>query len=169
MRSHSVVLRILVSVLPEPLSECVATTLFFMATIQIITAMTIDGFFPEADNGLMQWVKTNAQGVPYWRERSLFILPAHYPLLNLLAEKQTSSDSDIYIAEIFDKQTAEFLQGLSRYHLIDEMVIYTLPIISGSGIPVFENLTGSRWKLHKAKTFSNGISRIVYRNSRILQ
>ncbi len=140
-----------------------------MATIRIIAVTTIDGFLPETDNELMQWVKTNAQGFPYWRERSLFILPAHYPLLNLLAEQQTSPTSDIYLAEISDKKSSEFLQGLSRYQLIDEMVIYTLPIIGGSGIPVFDTLTESRWKLHKSKTFSNGISRIVYRNSRILQ
>ncbi len=140
-----------------------------MATIRIIAVTTIDGFLPETDNELMQWVKTNAQGFPYWRERCLYILPARYPLLDLLNDKRTTSNSDIYIAEIFDKPTAELLSGLSRYRLIDEMVIYTLPIIAGSGTPVFDNLNGSRWKLHKSKTFSNGISRIIYHNSRILQ
>ena len=57
----------------------------------------------------------------------------------------------------------------SRYNLIDEMVVYILPTIAGKGTPVFDDLTPSRWNIHKTTSFSNGITRIIYRNSCILQ
>ena len=141
-----------------------------MAKIQIIAAMTMDGFLPKADENLMQWVMNDAKGFPYWHERSIYRLVPNYPLLDLLAERDSDKNrSDIYIAEISDKDSIELLRGLSRYNLIDEMVIYILPIIAGKGTPMFNDLTPSRWSVHKTTLFSNGITRIIYRNSCILQ
>ena len=141
-----------------------------MAKIQIIAAMTMDGFLPKADENLMQWVMNDAKGFPYWHERSIYRLVPNYPLLDLLAERDSDKNrSDIYIAEISDTQSIEFMRGLSRYNLIDEMVVYTLPLILGKGTPVFDDLTPSRWSVHKTTSFSNGITRIIYRNSCILQ
>ena len=141
-----------------------------MAKIQIITAVTMDGFLPTADENLMQWVMNDAKGFPYWHEHSIYRLMPHYPLLDLLAEKHSDNNkSDTYIAEISDKDGIEFLRGLSRYNLIDEMVVYVLPIIAGKGTPVFDDLSPSRWNMYKTTSFSNGITRIIYRNSCILQ
>ena len=141
-----------------------------MAKIQIITAMTLDGFLPKADENLMRWVMNDAKGFPYWHEHSIYRLMPHYPLLDLLAERHSDKNkSDIYIAEISDTQSIELLRGLSRYNLIDEMVVYLLPIVLGKGTPVFDDLTPSRWDVHKTTTFHNGIVRIIYRNSCILQ
>ena len=138
----------------EPLFRCVTTTLLFrievtnMAKIQFITAMTMDGFLPKADESLMP----------------------NYPLLDLLAERDSDKNrSDIYIAEISDTQSIELMRGLSRYNLIDEMVVYILPVIAGKGTLVFDDLTPSRWNMYKTTSFSNGITRIIYRNSCILQ
>ena len=106
-----------------------------MAKIQIIAAMTMDGFLPKADESLMQWVMNDAKGFPYWHEQSVYRLMPHYPLLDLLAEKHSDKNqSDTYIAEISDK-----------------------------------DLTPSRWNMYKTTSFSNGITRIIYRNSCILQ
>ena len=141
-----------------------------MAKIQIIAAMTMDGFLPKADESLMQWVMNDAKVFPYWHEHSIYRLMPHYPLLDLLAEKHSDNNqSDTYIAEISDKDSIELLRGLSRYNLIDEMVVYILPIIAGKGTPVFDDLSPSRWSVHKTTSFSNGITRIIYRNSCILQ
>ena len=141
-----------------------------MAKIQIITAVTMDGFLPTADENLMQWVMNDAKGFPYWHEHSIYRLMPHYPLLDLLAERHSDNNqSDTYIAEISDKDSIELLRGLSRYNLIDEMVVYILPVIAGKGTPVFDDLTPSRWSVHKTTSFSNGITRIIYRNSCILQ
>lgn len=138
--------------------------LLYMPRVQIITAMTIDGFLPEADNQFMQWVKTNTKGFPYWHERSVYRLMPHYPLLDLLAEQHSDKNkSETYIAEISDQGSIELMQGLSRYRLIDELVIYILPVVVGQGTSIFNNLTPSYWKVHQSVTFPNGICRIVYR------
>jgi len=141
-----------------------------MAKIQIILAMTMDGFLPTAGESLAQWVTNDARGFPYWHERGIYRLMPHSPLLDLLAEKDSDKNkSDIYIAEISDAPSIELMRGLSRYSLIDEMVIYILPIIVGKGIRVFDDLTPVRWNVHGTITFPNGITRIIYRNSCILQ
>lgn len=112
----------------------------------------------------------DAKGFPYWHEHSIYRLMPHYPLLDLLAEKHSDNNqSDTYIAEISDKDSIELLRGLSRYNLIDEMVVYILPVIAGKGTLVFDDLTPSRWNMYKTTTFPNGITRIIYRNSCILQ
>ncbi len=130
----------------------------------------MDGFLPTAGESLVQWVKSNAKGFPYWHERSIYRLMPHYPLLDLLAEKNSDKNkSDIYIAEISDAPSIELMRGLSRYSLIDEMVLYILPIVAGKGTPIFDNLNPGRWSVHKTTTFPNGITRIIYRNSCILQ
>lgn len=36
-----------------------------MAKVQIITAMTLDGFLPGEDEELFKWVKTDKQGFPF--------------------------------------------------------------------------------------------------------
>ena len=134
-----------------------------MAKIQIITAVTMDGFLPKADENLMQWVLNDSKGFPYWHECSIYRLVPNYPLLDLLAERDSDKNrSDIYIAEISDTQSIELMRGLSRYNLIDEMVIYILPIIAGKGTPMFDDLSPSRWSVHKTTSF-------IYRNSCILQ
>ena len=118
----------------------------------------------------MQWVMNDAKGFPYWHEHSIYRIMPHYPLLDLLAERHSDNNqSDTYIAEISDKDSIELLRGLSRYNLIDEMVVYILPVIAGKGTLVFDDLTPSRWNMYKTTSFSNGITRIIYRNSCILQ
>ena len=134
-----------------------------MARIQIVTAMTIDGFLPETDSQFMQWVKTDSKGFSYWHEQSVYRLPPHYPLLDLLAEQHSNNNkNDVYIAEISDQESIEFVLGLSRYRLIDELVIYILPVVVGKGTPIFNGLTPSCWKVHQSVTFPNGICRIIY-------
>ena len=130
----------------------------------------MDGFLPKADENLMQWVMNDTKGFSYWREHSIYRLMPNYPLLDLLAERHSDKNkSDIYIAEISDTQSIELMRGLSCYNLIDEMVVYILPIIAGKGTSVFDDLTPSRWSVHKTTSFSNGITRIIYSNSCILQ
>ena len=130
----------------------------------------MDGFLPKADENLMRWVLNDSKGFPYWHEHSIYRLMPNYPLLDLLAERDSDKNrSDIYIAEISDTQSIELMRGLSRYNLFDEMVVYLLPFVLVIGTHVFDVLTPSRWNLHKTTTFPNGITRIIYRNSCILQ
>lgn len=136
-----------------------------MATIQVITAVTLDGYLPDRDEKLLQWVRTDRQGFPFWHERSTFALFPGYPMLDLICEKDEKDGSFIYTAEISGRENIGLLHGLTIYHLIDEVVIYILPLTYGKGFACLQQLPVSRWKLHRSKTLKNGITRIIYRKS----
>ena len=77
-----------------------------------------------------------------------------YPLVDLICDKEQSAPSDIYLAEIYDDSSAELLRGLSLYHLIDEMVIFLLPVISSETVPVSKHISTDKWELVRTKTFT---------------
>ena len=63
-----------------------------MARIQVVTAITLDGFLPETAEVLVSWIRNDRRGFPHWRERcSAFILP--HSILDLLCEKDSKDDS----------------------------------------------------------------------------
>ena len=64
-------------------------------------AMTLDGFLPDENEPLMQWVKMNKRGFSYWRERSSFDLPVGYPMIDLICKKE-NKDNVSYLG-IFSK------------------------------------------------------------------
>lgn len=136
-----------------------------MATIQIIMVVTLDGFLPDKDEELLQWVRTDRQGFSFWHERSTFTLFPGYPMLDLICEKDEKDSSFIYTAEIFDRESLGLLHGLTIYHLIDEIIIYILPLTAGNGTDCLQQLPVGRWKLHRATIFKNGITRIIYHKS----
>lgn len=133
-----------------------------MAKVQIITAVTLDGFLPKAEEKLMQWVKNTPKGFPYWHERSSFLIPPDYPFLDLVCDKDRTGTSCIYLAEISAPLHVELLKNLSRYHVVDELIVYLLPITAGTGISVLNSLTPDYWHLHKSVVYTNGICRVVY-------
>ena len=52
--------------------------------------------------------------------------------------------------------------GLFRYNLVDEAVLYLLPLSYGDGIPLTGEFRSARWELLDCKAFSNGICRMIY-------
>lgn len=135
-----------------------------MATVRIITAITLDGYLPKGDTMLMLWVTADAKGFPYWHNRSTFQLYNDYPILDLICGKCNSDKTCIYTAEISQIEHLELLTKLSRYHTIDELIIYILPEIYGSGNRVFPENISSEWVLHKSNHYKNGICRNIYRH-----
>ena len=131
-----------------------------MARIQIITAVTLDGYLPDPNEELLQWVKTDSQGFPFWHERSTFTLFPGYPMLDLICEKDEKPDSFTFTSEISDPKSLDLLHGLSIYHLIDEIIIYILPLTTGNGTDCLHRLPVNRWKLYRTVAFKNGIVRL---------
>ena len=95
-----------------------------MAKLQAVIAMTLDGAVPPEGEPLLEWVKSDRNGFPYWRERCSRRLFPGYPLIDLICEKDTSGPSTVFLAEICDEESVELLRGLSLYRLIDELVIF---------------------------------------------
>ena len=135
-----------------------------MAKIQILLALTLDGFLPRSHETLMRWVEENPRhGFPFWQARASFDIYPHYGLIDLLDVANKHDKECIYLAEIRDKDSVEYANGLLRYNLVDEIVLYLLPLSYGKGISLAEGFQPGRWKLHACKSFSNGICRLKYR------
>lgn len=45
-----------------------------------------------------------------------------------MVAKQQDDNSCVYLTEISNTDSAEFLRGLSYYHLVDEIVLYLIPV-----------------------------------------
>lgn len=132
-----------------------------MPRIQAVTAMTLNGFLPDAADMSMRWVMNHRKGFARWRERcDARILP--HSILDLLCEKDSKDNTFTYLAEISDSESLELLRGLFHYNLVNELVIYLLPISSGRGTSIQNILPALQWRLHKATAFSNGICRLIY-------
>ena len=56
-----------------------------MAKIQVIMALTLDGFLPHENETLMRWVRENRRyGFPHWSQDATFRIYPHYGLMDLL-------------------------------------------------------------------------------------
>ena len=94
--------------------------------------MTLDGFLPEPDNVLTQWVMNHRKGFVHWREHcNAWILP--HSILDLLCEKDHKNASFTYLAEVHDAESLELLRGLFHYNLVDEFIAYLFPLFYGKG------------------------------------
>lgn len=134
-----------------------------MAKVQVVMAATLDGFLPENNEDLMQWVKTDKRGFPHWRAKAAYPLFPDYPLLDLICNKNRVDESFTYYAEVTGKDSAELLRGLFLYHAVDEIVLYLIPITTNKGIHIMGQLSPCRWSLHKVWQYRNGICCMVYR------
>ena len=67
-----------------------------------------------------------------------------------------------YLAEA-TPDTADYINGLLRMHAVDEIILYTVPFISGSGRHFFKSaLPEQHWTLSSLKSYPNGECRIIY-------
>ena len=56
-------------------------------------------------------------------------------LMDLLNVKEKHDKDCIYLAGVGDGGSAEYADGLFRYNLVDETVLFLLPLSYGGGIP----------------------------------
>lgn len=136
--------------------------------MQVVMAITLDGFLPKENEELMKWLRTGKDGFSYWRKEAAFTLLPHYPLLDLMHAKRKYDDSYVHLAEINDADSAHFLHGLFLYNMVDEIVLYQLPISYGNGFSLTDSFRSCRWNLHKVKAYPNNICRIIYRRIPLL-
>ena len=93
-----------------------------MAKIQIITALTLDGYLPAEGGKWMEWFRHDREGLPLWLDRCMFTLFPGYPLIDLMCELKSMGDGCTYAAEVTDAGQVELLRGLFLYRMVDELV-----------------------------------------------
>lgn len=99
-----------------------------MAKVQIIMPVTLDGFLPDKNEELMEWLSTDRNGFPYWEERATFNMYPHYGMLDLMDAKERRDNNCTFFMKVQDEKSAEYAGGVFLFRLADELVIYLLPI-----------------------------------------
>ena len=93
-------------------------------------ALTLDGFLPHEDEMLMLWVSENKRyGFPRLQRQATFHIYPHYGLMDLLNVQEKHDKDCIYLAGVGDGGSAEYADGLFRYNLVDETVLFLLPLL----------------------------------------
>ena len=134
-----------------------------MAKVQIIMPVTLDGFLPDKNEELMEWLRTDRNGFPYWEERATFNMYPHYGMLDLMDAKERHEKDCTFFMKVEDEKSAEYVDGVFLFRLADELVIYLLPISYKSGKNITGKIQFGQWTLRESKTFRNNVCRLVYR------
>ena len=80
------------------------------------------------------------KGFPYWKEKASFQINELYGIIDLSDMIRRFNADCICQTIIHDKNSADYADGLFRYNLVDEMVLYTLPISYGKGFSLMDSI-----------------------------
>ena len=84
-------------------------------------------------------------------------------LFHLLSNRTEQTDDSLnYLIEATEK-TAGIINGMMRMRLVDEIILYLLPVIAGNGSRLFQgSLPESEWTCTESKRWKDNIIRITY-------
>ena len=160
-----------VKALPEPsLEGSVNCTLLFypcltetiMGKVQILAVLTMDGCLSsELYDKAHQDLCLDRCGLDEIRKKAFYRVTPDYSI-SMLHEWRKDCTNIRYLAEA-TPDTADYINGLLRMHAVDEIILYTVPFISGSGRHFFKSaLPEQHWTLSSLKSYPNGVCRIIY-------
>jgi hypothetical protein len=134
-----------------------------MAKVQVLAVLSLDGCLSEK-TGDASWVlRPEGYGIDKLFDAADYELTPLYPTSRLAENK---SESLFLIEATHD--TTDYINGLMRLQLIDEVILYMVPFIAGTGRHLFKaNLPASHWSLIEKKEYNGGILRTVYRKKYI--
>ena len=133
-----------------------------MGKVQILAVLTIDGCLSsELYDKAHQDLCLDRCGLDEIRKKALYRVTPDYSI-SMLHEWRKDCTNIRYLAEA-TLDTADYINGLLRMHAVDEIILYTVPFISGSGRHFFKSaLPEQHWTLSSLKSFPNGVCRIIY-------
>lgn len=80
-----------------------------MAKVQIIMPVTLDGFLPDKNEILMEWLRTDRNGFHYWEERATFNMYPHYGMLDLMDAKERRDNNCTFFMKVQDEKSVDML------------------------------------------------------------
>lgn len=69
--------------------------------------ITLDGFLPEKNEELMEWLRTDKSGFFYWEERAVFNMFPNYKMIVLMDEKDRHENSCTYFMIVNNEINSE--------------------------------------------------------------
>lgn len=137
-----------------------------MVKVQIASVITLDGYLPERNDSRLSWVENNRNGFPKYRASADNILSGEVSFLTLINQKRDVKTDCVYLAELLTESQLPLIKGLLAYGLVDEIILYAFPVTAGKGVQTnLPYLSESEWALMGSRTFSCGISRLIYRKT----
>lgn len=105
-----------------------------MAKIQLLAVLSIDGCLMKL-HSRKRLVRTEDHGIDKIRNNALYKLPPDYSV-SKLQEWREKKDGFCHLLEV-TSVNAEYANGLLRMNVIDEIILYIVPVICGSGTHFF--------------------------------
>ena len=172
MPTHSVHSPIPVKGIPEPPLVIAWIARYFfalaqrketiMGKVQILAVLTMDGCqSSELCCKAYKELRLEDCGINEIRKKAFYRVTPDYSI-SMLHEWRKDCTNIRYLAEA-TPDTADYINGLLRMHAVDEIILYTVPFISGSGRHFFKSaLPEQHWTLSSLKSYPNGVCRIIY-------
>ena len=102
-----------------------------MGKVQILAVLTIDGCLSsELYCKAYKELRLEDCGINEIRENALYHITPDYSISML--DEWRKSTNICYLAEVTPEK-ADYINGLLRMHVVDEIILYTLPFIAGTG------------------------------------
>ena len=134
-----------------------------MAKIKLLAVLSLDGCLSEMNRESRWWLRPESYGITEIRDNASLELTSDISLSMLINWKMNEDDTVCYLIEA-TTNTAEFINGMLRMRLIDEIILYTVPFIAGTGKRFFQSaLPQEQWTLTSQKVYRNGVVRHIYK------
>ena len=134
-----------------------------MAKVQVLAVLSLDGCLSEKTGDASWALRPESYGIDKLFDAADYELTSFYPTSRLAED---NSDSLFLIEATQD--TATYINGLLRLQLVDEIILYTVPFIAGTGQYLFKsNLPTSHWELADKKEYNGDILCTIYRKKHI--
>ena len=133
-----------------------------MGKVQILAVLSMDGCLSsELYSKACKELRLDNCGINEIRDNALYHITPNYSLSMLDGWRKDGTDI-CYLAEATPDKT-EYINGLLRMRVVDEIILYTVPFISGTVRHFFKSvLPETQWTLTSQKNYPNGVCRNIY-------
>ena len=133
-----------------------------MGKVQVLAVLSMDGCLASELHGKsFKELRLDSCGINEIRENALYHITPDYSISML--DEWRKSTNICYLAEVTPEK-ADYINGLLRMHVVDEIILYTLPFIAGTGKRFFQSaLPQEQWTLTSQKAYRNGVVRHIYK------
>ena len=133
-----------------------------MGKVQILAVLSMDGcHFSDLYGKAYKELCLDQCGINEIRDNALYHITPDYSI-SMLDEWRKDNTNICYLAEA-TTDNSDYINGLLRMRVVDEIILYTVPFISGTGRHFFRAaLPEAHWTLASQKSYSNGVCRSIY-------
>ena len=133
-----------------------------MGKVQVLAVLSMDGCLASELHGKsFKELRLDSCGINEIRENALYHITPDYSI-SMLDEWRRHETDTCYLAEASPEKT-DYINGLLRMQVVDEIILYTVPFIAGTGRHFFQSvLPETQWILTSQKSYPNGVCRSIY-------